>query len=1537
MKKLLVIVLVLGVLYSFVIANEINVSHLETLYWIALEENGDMRSFHVAEDMIKSLLDQEELDDYDRDYILTLQSEINIQRDLASDTFAGLFPLVRFLNKMILLDAGAYLSYELVDDPDVIAVCNGAKKIIDKLNENLKNLPQMEIVIYSTPENQALENELLYIFNQDTRFLICPRQSLKKYLNQNEIAILKSDKADQKILKKIITQNEDKALLLIHIDLKDKYEDIYFFTIKASLYQEKANQVYNEITVFKNTLTRDRRKNFRYIMYLFLTGLLLSLIFNIKKRYKIYKSFSWVLIIYCSTIISSFVLTFFWVRYMPLMENLAKLSVWWIIIHGLLITIIPIILVNIIYNRIKRVIGILRINLSNTYIPLSFGLSFYYMHLFLIYNNYFPWYILLIPIPLITISVFFLNGLTQGYKQINFAIGFILSMFVSIIYLSNSQTLILIYTISSLLTYFLFEFFKKIITKSQKHLDVENKRNTELCTLEDLLEHIVYPRFYEFINCGELNELTKSILTSDYDLIFIYGNQGVGKSRLGDEIINRIKENNQFQKIEILSAICNNDENNISIQPLTELFGEYINLSLLNNNDKIYTPVLNDIVNSLVPLSSFISSEATEQNDEVNIAEIRNSIITAIHKICKRNDKVILYIDNSQWLSQPSLKVLDELMLETAKYKNLKIILISDNNNFYSFFNKFKIKLIQIEPHKLVDISSFLVSSFNIEKNIAKEIAEHIGFNDTDDNNNGQLHFILNTLKNLINRNVFVFNYEKLYFTFNENYNINLLPIPDSFYKSVIIQLSHLDREEIKIMKCAACLGKDVNIKILEIVLKMKRRDLIQYLDSIEEKTGLVVDKKEADNYYHFKTEFILKTIRKHYDIEFYNLNKKHSQLIKDYNYAIAEALTSLQLNVPGIQYRIAMHYLVVADSFQAKSIESCLIASRYGNKISEYKKTDLFLDLIDELTLYSGATNIIEVEKLKIKAQKSIQTGIGKSEILQEIEEMINNHEIVSHTLLLYSSRIYWSIGSLDIQYYMNAIKRSTEVLENHGSNEIEKSYAIDIILRSLDGLPKSLNILTLKRIINSLTVQELFSKLDLVNYAIEMTQKIELNQDQKAYRLANHYWIKANILRENSRKQAQVNIDQAIIYAVESKNKSLYCRLLIDKGELQSSKEDQLEIYLEVSNLAAKIDYFVGKARVDRKIAKTYIYMKQFKKALKFVASSFEASKKIGADDAAFQIIESMNQFIDLLIKSGELLEKNELQLMKSEFMGYLNDNINTMIQYKVTKSKIRTILKVLQNSKAGHIKLSIDDLKKFFENIVKKDNLDKESNVNSDMYISWLFGPYSENPEDMDADFLIFLVTNIGQYPSLKEILKRTLQFYRKNQKPVPLDLLLYIASMKDVKNYDLILRYIKANDYNNISLRLVTKLTEQSVHQVLSSEEVFKSLLTYIDSSIVELNNRLSILFNLLNEDPEFLRLSDARPTGSDFGKSLNDILTIYYKVKCGTNSISKKILRKIIMGISVEYKNIQKLGVENFRELKNEIDKIYEIFQTTTDK
>ena len=167
----------------------------DSLYWFAMEEGGNAEALRegirILEDANADLAVLPESNETKAlsSRISALRVDLEKQRELSHDTLFGVFPMVRFLSESVFTDTLSLGTFEVADDPAVMASNSACRRLIDILNRVSGRYRQLDVIFLSGEKNHDLENEALYLFNQDSKFFVHNRYEM---LGSSGIYMIKS-------------------------------------------------------------------------------------------------------------------------------------------------------------------------------------------------------------------------------------------------------------------------------------------------------------------------------------------------------------------------------------------------------------------------------------------------------------------------------------------------------------------------------------------------------------------------------------------------------------------------------------------------------------------------------------------------------------------------------------------------------------------------------------------------------------------------------------------------------------------------------------------------------------------------------------------------------------------------------------------------------------------------------------------------------------------------------------------------------------------------------------------------------------------------------------------------------------------------------------------------------------------------------------------------------------------------------------------------------------------------------------------------
>jgi len=1046
--------------------HEEKLHHAETYYWLGINEKGDMQAFEKGLEYLHDITIPANLDSLQNSQFIaratSLKQDILYQQEMAHDTFGGVFPLIRLMGNTIFSDAGAAGSFEFVDDPDVIAVSNSAEALLENMQEYLKLAPQFGLVFNSNPQNIALENEIRYIFNSHDKFYIHNDMELASVLNSAQFDSLKSDQISPDILNSMFNKFSDTHLLTITINEIDIIDDVYFYSLEAKAYKTSSSEV--QYSISNLVFCRDKREAGNLLLWITVGLFLLSLfIFNLFKKnqnpmlwggnllipvlaFSLGRFLPWIL----TPLISTF---------RPEQEVLVKLSLWWLMLFGIVIICGSMLAYWLINNRLKKIFPILAADkqLNLTLLSLGLGLSAYIASLMVIYDvNYLPSAICVI----ISISAM---GLILGsaLDRLNSASsGFIIFVLIFSLFAGPAiaQMIPVFHYIMCLIALFGLVWLSWVGRKpirTEKNTAIEKLVITSLPENSEALSeralNPIYQKFESYLNCDKIlkNGLGKS------RILAISGSSGKGKSALAHALICDL-QSNQTEELVILKGECPNEESHLNpFAPIQQALGSFMGINLssaVNTSSGSIDSLLDGLLDSVIPFSSLLIPSGDEQEGAVESKEeIHEIIFRSLVKLAK-NKRVLLYLDDVHWIDDSSREFVVFLVqkLKHQSALNLTLLLTSRESD--------KIHNLEIEVGNIVKIESLkdeekqqiLNSGLGLELEFSKKLLSSLG---KISDQRGELFFLLNTIAFLAREGTFQKS-DKGFILADKYSDIKQLPIPNAYSETVKQQVGNV-KEHRSIIACAACLGLEFSAAVLASCLEISRFNLLQILDEIEQKTGLIYDVRDNDDIYAFQSSFSLEILREYLQITNVGPSGRNvPQLVREYHFRVAVSLESLNnFSV----FDVAQHYFASGGSNAEKGLEYCIKAARAASSLFQHDNSRKYLAMARECATVLGKKEALEEEFLLLELNESHVENSNQQQTADRCLAVLQNKTNISKDLRIPLTRCFYEAGvsSRDQKYFTLAVELGKQIV-SETDNELEKAEAFQFIGLSLSPKEK-------------------------------------------------------------------------------------------------------------------------------------------------------------------------------------------------------------------------------------------------------------------------------------------------------------------------------------------------------------------------------------------------------------------------------------------------------------------------------------------------
>ncbi len=354
-----------------------------------------------------------------------------------------------------------------------------------------------------------------------------------------------------------------------------------------------------------------------------------------------------------------------------------------------------------------------------------------------------------------------------------------------------------------------------------------------------------------------LHEAYYRIQQGRSEVILITGDAGVGKTFLI----------NEFQKYITNSKGCfisgKHDiyQQNTPYHAITEAFKNFTEQLLIESSEniKLWRSVILEhigsngsmLINAIPEIELIIGSQPSISISGPHESQIRfnQTFLSFIKAIIKIQKSLVLFVDNFQWVDEPSKNLLNFIFSDT-EIKNLLVIFAYIENENITKPPLQSIERQYIENTK-INIKNLSIESLNILicdsiKSNQKDVGEltKLIFEKTE----GNPLFSLQLLKLLYEENLLFFNFD------TEKWNwisekIREITIPDNVVRLMSQKINKLPSKTQELLSLASCIGNKFNIEEIAIVANIPSTDILEILEpSIERRLLIKQDNNSITN-----------------------------------------------------------------------------------------------------------------------------------------------------------------------------------------------------------------------------------------------------------------------------------------------------------------------------------------------------------------------------------------------------------------------------------------------------------------------------------------------------------------------------------------------------------------------------------------------------------------------------------------------------------------------------------------------------------------
>ena len=1000
----------IDILETSVTKIQTQLKHADTYYWFGMAEKGNMHSFrqglyHI--DRAEELARNHDIPEAERAHLFQetkgIRTDIKEQMSMHYDTFYGFFPLVRLLAPSLFSNALSTGTFELVDDTDVIATTNAGRNLSQDVFQKWSSRPQLNVIFTSIPQNDLLENEVLYIFNATSKFFVHNYREVVAALTPKQLEQFNSRNITSDIVNSLCNSFGISNILIVTVREMDKIGKDYFSLIEGHIYNLDSTKPSH--TFFHMGFSRDRNAFFWPVLWtqllLYLLAIILFSFINWLKGRKVTETLPLFLIPSIGFLvgrITPWALNPVISSMAPPAENLAILSWWWPCLAGVVLFLGPPVIYRIGAGRMKPIASIFDMDGQGgaIFTAIALGVCAYLsVPLYLLLEGNALQIIIILTIS--TCYALYALGCSLDTKEgtpLTCSLLIVLSFLIlgaALCHLAPEYIYIACGLTIAFSTCALGQPLQAIINKLKKSREIKQVSNTNEkqgtktnvlppvpINTEALIQRIQNPPFLELEFFEECYKQVHPLNQGETITMSLISPSGSGKTATAEAIIRKLKQENA--NIEVLAGKCppenpDGSKEIVPYAPFRKALASYFGINILSppeNQLQHIDDMLGGIFESVVPFSGlFFPATKSSQKTASNKKEIFIAIADTIRKLAS-SKTVILFIDDIQWIDDSSRDLLTFLLQEfpEASENNIPLlILLTSRENIKTQGLETSETLFLADLIKDGEFEKILVDRLRLSPPIAKKIISDSGFKISE---RGGLFWLLQMVSYLA-ENAFFSRTDEGYIWAEKFSRHAKLPVPDNYREAILQQIKKVP-EYRDYLACAACIGSEFYASTLADCFETTRLKTINILQMIEEMTGgLIYDVRGNDDLYYFHSSIVLEIIRDVFNISLQGPKGNNApQVIFEYHSKIADSLTKNLAKSSSNIWQIASHYYAAGNTHADQAIEYCLEAARMARFEFNFSETEKFITMAEEHASLHNQMEKVEEEKLFLECDKA-------------------------------------------------------------------------------------------------------------------------------------------------------------------------------------------------------------------------------------------------------------------------------------------------------------------------------------------------------------------------------------------------------------------------------------------------------------------------------------------------------------------------------------------------------------------------------------
>ena len=999
------------------------IQHADTYYWFGLAEQGNIEAFQKgitlldeAERRLVSGTVPDSTAVASRREIAGLREDFLGQMDVSHDTLYGLFPLVRLLAPSLFVDSFATGTFELVDDPDVIAATQAAMALVQSVFGKWNTKAQLDVVFGSTPRNPSLENEVLYVFNTSSRFFVHNYREVSAALTPQHLRGFQALSPEPGAVQDLLTELGLNEVLVVTIRKLDSVDGDRLYRLDGMLYRQGQDRPIHRF--FHYGFCRDRRSQLGYIvawnLVLLAAAIATFLIhewWRLRERFQVLPAL-WV-------VVAGFLLGRVspWIElpvlrpFAPLPETLAVLSFWWPCLIGIALFSLPVVALRFVCLRIKSLLydgGTagsaleMKGRMGAVAAVIGFGVCGYLAgpaHLALQADA-----LSLLPALLLmaAATTWILGRSLEGQGYLPEVAGVSTVILLGVLGAAYShgvpQSMWTGAGIAVVLLAIQTSLSEKTVRPVTALAPDEAPRQSP-GDLEDLLNLTIEPPYVPLGPYAEVVALSGPLVDGVNVRVALVGPGGVGKTATSLAVLRKLDSSarDEGKELTVILGCCPEPLSEEAPRPYAvfrEALSGVFGTAVFGDQDRLAAKIDNMVGGLFETVVPFLGLLCPPTEAAVNAPQSREEIFAsvahAIRGLATRRH-VVLLVDDCQWIDEGSLDLLRHLLVTfpAGERNGVGFVIVArDSRDLEALgLNESVVSLDSPTPADRTDI---LVKSLGLDLASAEAIVERIGGLGGD---KGELYWLFQVIQSLARSEQLCVGSDGFELVAPIE-AIEALPVREDMRSEVERRMARIPAHR-TILECAACLGRRFSANVLARSLNVARLELLRDLDEIERETGFIYDVKEHDDVYEFHSPFVLDEIKKSLNIRGRGPGADDvPQIVREYHACIARSLKEELKSDSRLLFDVASHFYAAGKSHAEEGAEHCVAAARAARSSFDFAACRKFLEMGRECNEAGAGHLDIEAEEVLVACAEAHVTNEGSREAAERGLRYMAGHD---------------------------------------------------------------------------------------------------------------------------------------------------------------------------------------------------------------------------------------------------------------------------------------------------------------------------------------------------------------------------------------------------------------------------------------------------------------------------------------------------------------------------------------------------------------